>query len=398
MTAPSPVTIGAIIPARGGSKGIPGKNLKPIAGRPLIVHAIRAALDCGLVNRVAVSTDDPAIAAAATAAGAEVIWRPADLSGDTASSESALLHGLETWRTGGFVPDYLLFLQCTSPLTRAADIADLITHARGANADTAFTGVATHRFMWKEAPDGNWVGVNHDKAKRPRRQDREREIMENGAAYLIRTAGFLEVKHRFFGKTVCWELPAHHGIEIDDPLDLQLLGTIAQSHQAEERQRALPATVEAIVFDFDGVFTNNRVHLTQTGEESVTCSRGDGLALARFRKVFTGRLLVLSTEVNPVVLRRCEKLELPCLHGQSPKETALVAWCQEHAINPAHVVYLGNDLNDLGCMKAVGCPVAVGDAHPEVKAHARIVLERAGGDDVVRELLNLIPTSPAALF
>lgn len=390
--------IGAIIPARGGSKGIPCKNLRPIAGYPLVVHAIRAALGCGLVERVAVSTDDPMIAAASQAAGAEIIWRPADLSGDTASSESALLHGLDTWSQSGFQPDYLLFLQCTSPLTQAGDLKNLIHHALTHQADTAFTGVATHRFIWKEAADGNWIGVNHDKAKRPRRQDREREIMENGAAYLIRTAGFLETKHRFFGKTVCWELPPRHGIEIDEELDLQLLQSIAQNQLAQDRKAALPPAIEAIVFDFDGVFTDNRVHVSETGAETAVCNRGDGMAISRFKKVFPGKLLVLSTETNPIVLKRCEKLGLPCIHGASPKEAALRHWLAKENINPAHTLFLGNDLNDLECLQSVGCGVAVADAHPEAKARARIILERRGGDEAVRELLNLIPTVPPTHF
>jgi N-acylneuraminate cytidylyltransferase len=392
------MTIGAIIPARGGSKGIPGKNLRHIAGRPLVVHAIHAALFCDKVDRVAVSTDDPAIASLSKAAGAEIIWRPADLSGDTASSESALLHALETWRAAGFVPDYVLFLQCTSPLTRATDIDQMISHALANGADTAFTGVASHRFLWKEDASGNWVGVNHDKSKRPRRQDREREIMENGAAYLMKTAGFLEHKHRFFGKTVCWELPAHHAIEIDEELDLQLLQTVAQAQQTKERKTRLPNPLQALVLDFDGVFTDNLVHLSQSGEESIVCSRGDGLAISRFKKVFPGKILVLSTETNPVVLNRCKKLGLPCIHGVATKEEALDQWLRQEGVRPEHTLFLGNDLNDLGCFKLVGCGVAVGSAHPEVKAHARIVLERKGGDDAVRELLNLLSNHPSDIF
>lgn len=392
------MTIGALIPARGGSKGIPGKNLRHVGGRALIAHAIHAALDCEQIDRVAVSTDDPAIAALSKAAGAEVIWRPADLSGDTASSESALLHGLETWRADHFVPDYLLFLQCTSPLTRGKDLEDLITHALASGADSAFTGVAHHRFIWKEDAGGNWVGVNHDKATRPRRQDRKREIMENGAAYLMRTHGFLESKHRFFGKTVCWELPPHHGIEIDDELDLQMVQVAAQARQAQERKTHLPNPLEALVLDFDGVFTDNLVHLSQSGEESIVCSRGDGLAISRFKKVFPGKILVLSTETNPVVLSRCEKLGLPCIHGVSSKEDALHQWLNNEGVRPVNTLFLGNDLNDLGCFKLVGCGVAVGSAHPEVKAHARIVLDRKGGDEAVRELLNLISSQPTDIF
>jgi N-acylneuraminate cytidylyltransferase len=392
------MTIGAIIPARGGSKGIPGKNLRHVAGKALIVHAIHAALFCEKVDRVAVSTDDPAIAALSKAAGAEIIWRPADISDDTASSESALLHGLETWQASGFVPDYLLFLQCTSPLTRPKDIDDLITHAVHNEADTAFTGVANHRFIWKKDPAGTWVGVNHDKSTRLRRQDRVYEIMENGAAYFMKTEGFLRSKHRFFGKTVCWELPAHHCIEIDDELDLQLIQTVAQARQVQERKTCLPNPLEALVLDFDGVFTDNLVHLSENGEESIVCSRGDGLAISRFKKVFPGKILVLSTETNPVVLNRCKKLGLPCIHGVSSKEDALHEWLTNEGVASVNTLFIGNDLNDLGCFKMVGCGVAVGSAHPEVKAHARIILERNGGDDAVRELLNLISTQPNDIF
>lgn len=390
--------IGVIIPARGGSKGIPGKNLRPVAGLPLLVHAIRAALGCAQVNRVAVSTDDPLIASTARTAGAEVIDRPADLANDTASSESALIHGLEVWHSQGYHPDRLLFLQCTSPLTRASDLDGLISHALASGADSAFTGVPSHRFLWREGPDGHWSGVNHDKAHRPRRQDRPPEIMENGAAYFFDVPGFLSARHRFFGKTVCWQLPPSHGVEIDEEDDLVLVESVARRLLDHDRRALIPADINAVVFDFDGVFTDNRVHLAQSGEESVVCSRGDGLALSRFLPVFPGKVLVLSSETNPVVLRRCEKLGLPCLHGVAPKVDALRRWLEQNQLDPARVVFLGNDLNDLACLELVGVPVAVADAHPEVLARARVVLTRPGGADAVRELLNLLPCASQHSF
>src|SRR6185312_10262279 len=118
-----PITCCAVIPARGGSKGIPGKNLKRIAGQPLIALSIQAAKRAKRVQRVIVSTDDPAIAEVAREHGAEVMVRPAELSTDAASSESALLHVLEQLeRTENYKPQLLVFLQCTSPLTEPEDI------------------------------------------------------------------------------------------------------------------------------------------------------------------------------------------------------------------------------------------------------------------------------------
>lgn len=383
------VKISAIIPARGGSKGIPRKNLLYVGGHPLVGHAIRAALSSGVVDRVVVSTDDAEIASVARRYGAGVVMRPTEISGDLASSESALLHVLKEWERCDYIPDHLLFLQCTSPFTRGEDIRGLVEHYLSEGADSAFTGVVTHRYLWREQSDGNWEGVNHSKMVRERRQERVREIMENGAAYVFKAAGFLKHQHRFFGKTVCWELPEEHGFEIDEPLDVTVVTTVAEAMQQAELASQLPVNVEAVVFDFDGVFTNNRVSLSQSGEESVTCSRGDGLALSKFKKYFPGKLLVLSTETNPVVTRRCEKLGIECLHGVSPKVAAMREWLELHAICADNVVFVGNDLNDIETMQLVGCAVAVADARPEAKACANIVLSKDGGEDAVRELLNL---------
>lgn len=390
--------VSAIIPARGGSKGIPGKNLAYVLGHPLVGLAVKAAIDSGVVERVVVSTDDVQIADVARSYGADVVVRPADISGDLAGSEAALLHVLQEWDAVGHHPEHLLFLQCTSPLTSGEDVRGLVEHYFSQNADSAFTGVVTHRYLWREESDGNWEGVNHSKLGRERRQDRVREIMENGAAYVFKVTGFLRHKHRFFGKTVCWELPQEHGFEIDDPLDLTVVRTVAEKVQQSDLASRLPPHVEAVVFDFDGVFTNNRVLLSESGEESIECSRGDGLALSKFKKHFPGKLLVLSTEMNSVVARRCQKLGIECLHGVSPKVEAMQEWLVENQLNAKNVVFVGNDLNDLETLQLVGCGVSVADAHPLVKACSGIVLAKNGGEDVVRELLNLFSERYQQIF
>jgi N-acylneuraminate cytidylyltransferase len=211
----------AVIPARGGSKGIPGKNIKNIAGQPLIAYSIKAALETKCVDRVIVSTDDQAIADIAEANGAEVIFRPTEISGDLASSESALLHVLQVLNEKeGFQPDMLVFLQCTSPLTLSEDIDGTVKALIQANADTSFAAAPFHYYLWSVDANGQAEGINHVKSNRPMRQQREGQFIEAGAVYVMRVGGFLEKKHRFFGKTVLYEIPEERCFEIDEPVDL----------------------------------------------------------------------------------------------------------------------------------------------------------------------------------
>ena len=218
-----------IIPARGGSKGLPRKNVLPLCGRPLLAWNILAALEaCGGGN-VYVSTDDAEIAEIARRHGAGVIERPAELAGDLASSEAALLHALDELERVRVLPEVFVFLQCTSPLTHADDIRGTLAALEDGGADSALSVTASHRFLWRPAADGAVAGVNHDARIRLRRQDREREFAENGAVYAMRTAGFLEAKHRFFGKTVAYEMPEERSWEIDSPTDFKIAGQLLRA-------------------------------------------------------------------------------------------------------------------------------------------------------------------------
>jgi N-acylneuraminate cytidylyltransferase len=194
----------------------------------------------------------------------------------------------------------------------------------------------------------------------------------------MRTAGFLQAKHRFFGKTVMHEMPLERVCEIDELVDLEVAELRLQQRAQAARAEALPWPVQALVMDFDGVHTDDRVLVDQDGREAVWCNRRDGLGLEQLRK--TGlQMLVLS-----------KKLGLPCLSGIDAKLPALQRWCAEQAVSLAHTVYVGNDVNDSECLAAAGCGVAVADAHPEAKRRARFVLERSGGQGALRELCELI--------
>lgn len=380
----------AIIPARGGSKGIPRKNIRPLLGKPLIAYNIEQARQARLVNRVVVSTDDPEIGAISRQYGAEVVWRPAEISGDTAPSEAALLHALEHLRqTEGYQPDLLAFLQCTSPLTLAEDIDGAIQTLLDAEADTALAAIPFHYFIWKIDETGAAVGVNHDKRVRPLRQQRQPQYLESGAVYIMRVPGFLQARHRFFGKTVLYEMPPERRLEIDDVVDFQVAETLMRSQAEQRRSARLPQVIAALILDFDGVFTDNKVIVQQDGSEAVVCDRSDGWGIGQLKK--TGLpILVLSTEPNPVVRARADKLGLPCLQNISDKWSVLAAWLAERNIEPQHVVYVGNDANDLECMRRVGCAVAPADAYPEAMSAAQIILEHKGGDGAIREICDLI--------
>ncbi|MFL2876938.1 MAG: KdsC family phosphatase [Pontiellaceae bacterium] len=152
----------------------------------------------------------------------------------------------------------------------------------------------------------------------------------------------------------------------------------------------LPTTIDAVVFDFDGVFTDNAVYLSEEGIEMVRCDRGDGWGIGNLHKA--GILMaVMSSEVNPVVAKRCEKLNLECFHKlESSKYDCFKNWCEKHQLKPENVIFIGNDENDIGCLQAAGCGVIPADAHASTLPHADIILTRNGGHGAVRELCDLI--------
>jgi len=147
--------------------------------------------------------------------------------------------------------------------------------------------------------------------------------------------------------------------------------------------------VRLVVFDFDGVFTDNTVYVSEDGTETVRCWRGDGLGLQALQRLGVG-VLILSTEVNPVVSVRGRKLKVECVQGCDDKRTRLESIVRERGLTLDQVAYVGNDINDLGCLEAVGVPVVVFDAHPSVLAAARLRTVRPGGHGAVREVCDLL--------
>ena len=214
------VTI-AIIPARGGSKGVPRKNVRPLAGKPLIAHSILDAKESKFTDKVYVSTDNLEIAEVSRQYGAEIIHRPEELAGDTASSESALIHALSEIEKTGISPDLIVFLQCTSPIRTGTDIDNAIAKLRAENADSLLSVSPSHRFLWEEV-DGVAKSINYDYRDRPRRQDMQPQYVENGSIYIFKPWVLKKFGNRLGGKISLFIMSEAASWEIDSALDFEI--------------------------------------------------------------------------------------------------------------------------------------------------------------------------------
>jgi YrbI family 3-deoxy-D-manno-octulosonate 8-phosphate phosphatase len=367
---------------------VPRKNVRVLRGKPLLAHAIEAAQGSELVDRVVVSTDDAEIGRVAQRYGARVVWRPKEISGDAASSEQALLHALDYMReVEQYTPPITVFLQCTSPTITPADIDGTIRALLETESDSALAVAPFHHFLWRF--DGALAaGINHESTRRLLRQEAAPQYLETGAVYVMRTAGFLQSRHRFFGRTTMY-VSTGPQVEIDDPPDFEVAEALLAFRERNARISGFPPVVGALVLDFDGVLTDNRVIVSEDGKESVICSRSDGHALSCL-KLAGLPVTVLSAERNSVVKARCAKLGISCLQGVTDKLEALRGWCAEQNLDLSTVVYVGNDEADVPCLRAAGAGVAVADAHPSAISAASLVLHARGGEGAVREIYDLL--------
>jgi YrbI family 3-deoxy-D-manno-octulosonate 8-phosphate phosphatase len=378
-----------IIPARGGSKGIPRKNIRPILGKPLIAYSIEQALATAAVTRVVVSTDDAEIAEVARQYGAEIVHRPAEIAGDTATSESALLHVLDHLRDGeGYTPDLVVFLQATSPLRQPDDIQRAITTLIMQQADSLFSASMLHGFVWRQRDDtGEVASFNYDHLNRPRRQDLDHhDVQENGSIYIFKPSVMREHNNRLGGKVALHVMDVLDSFQVDEPDDLELMERLLLVRAPKPAAVDLSA-IKLLVLDFDGVMTDNRVLVDQDGVEGVFCNRADGWGIARVKEAGV-EVIVISTEPNPVVAARCRKLNIECVQDSANKLEALTQIMTQRGLTRDQVAYVGNDVNDLEAMGAVGVPIAVGDAVPEVRRIAALVTSKMGGDGAVREVCD----------
>lgn len=426
-----PDRIVAVVPARGGSKSIPRKNLERLGGHPLVGWAVAAGRQAERVGRTLVSTDDSEIRDVALGYGAEAPFlRPVELADDDTPDLPVFRH-LLGWleREEGVRPEILVQLRPTSPL-RPPGLVDRAVAALEAEPEAsavrtvAAAGQNPYK-MWRvredrlvplmdretvarELPDihpgtgssGTGGGPDADEPARldpgepfnlPR-QALPDSYWQTGQVDATRRRTVLEEGSMTGSRLLPLEVEPRLGVDIDRPEDLERARWLLSRYEGPlVRPGDLweLGSVQAVVLDFDGVLTDNRVYLTQEGRESVACDRRDGMGISALREGGIG-VAVLSTEVNPVVEARCRKLEIPCRHGLEEKAAALQELAGELDVELDRTVFVGNDINDLECMRAAGLGVAVADAVPEVLSEADWVLSRPGGRGAVRELCDQI--------
>lgn len=368
----------ALVPLRGGSKSIPRKNIKPLAGRPLCDWAIRSACDSGVFDEVWVSSDDEEILEYARRAGVQAHRRSEASATDQASSESVM----QDFADAHPEFDVICLIQATSPLTLPEHFQQAVALFKREQADALVTVSRKHVFIWSE--DGN--AVNYDPVQRPRRQDWAGELFENGAFYLTRKETFESEQCRLGGKIAVYEMPAHCAVEIDETEDWIIMETMVRRFGYRPRG----TEIRLLVLDVDGVLTDGRVWYSQQGEAMKTFSLrdGHGLALVRQHGVEVG---IITGEENGFVTSRAAKLGIERIAmGRREKLEVLDAWREELGLEWEQIAYMGDDLPDLPCLQAVGLSGCPRDAEPEIRRSVDCITEARGGHGAVREFVNFL--------
>ena len=380
----------AFIPVRGGSKSIPRKNIKSLAGRPLVHWTMAAALGCDRIHRLYVASESAEIRSIAGQLSHDklrVIDRSPDTATDTASTESALVEFVNNYDF-----DTVVLIQATSPLLRSQDLDAALAVFEKENADSLLSVVREHRFIWRPTEDAAVQPLNYAPDNRPRRQEWDGELFENGAFYITKRSALIESGCRLSGKTIPYEMSPENALELDEPYDWRaaeqrLMERIASpSGDMTNRCRR----IKLLVTDMDGVLTDAGVYVGADGELCKKFSTRDGMGFALWRKAGF-KAAIMTSEDTPIVVQRARKLGIELLYkGVADKGAMLERLMSEEGLVPEEVGFIGDDVNDLPAFAKVGFSACPADAVPEVKSAAAYLCRQKGGHGAVREVIDII--------
>ena len=396
----------ALIPARGGSKGIPRKNIRNFAGYPLIAWSIAAAKQSELVTRIIVSTDDEEIAAVAREWGAETPFlRPAEFAQDKTTDLPVFEHALKWFEdVEGYRPDIVIQLRPTSPIrphTMVDDAIRILLEHPDADCVRGVVPAGQNPFnMWRFNGEGKPLNplLTVDGIAEP--YNAPRQILppvywQTGHIDAIRESTIANKKSLTGDIIYPLVIDPKYTVDIDTLPDWAKYEALVYSGlemvSPGTARRPLPETIKMVICDFDGVVTDNLVITDQDGRESVTASRSDSMHIKKLREMGV-EVMILSSEPNPVVMARAKKMGVEAIHnvGMQDKGRVMREILAQKNVKVQNVVYLGNDLNDLPCFEIAGWSVAVADAYPEVLRAADHVLTKTGGHGAIRELCEII--------
>lgn len=383
----------AFIPVRGGSKSIPLKNIKPISGKPLVYWTVKAACGCKYIDKVFVATDSDKIRdtvesfksgnEAELFSKAIVIGRSAESASDTASTEFAMLEFASNYEF-----DNIVLIQATSPLLISDDLNRGFEAFNEEGADSVLSVVRQKRFHWANDKNGFAHPTNYDVFKRPRRQEFDGYLVENGAFYISSKTDLIKSQNRVSGNIKAVEMNEDTFFEIDEPSDWVIIEALMKKNGISA-PKEIPE-IKMFLTDCDGCLTDGGMYYSEKGDELKKFNTRDGMGFALLRKkgIVTGIVTSENVDLN---IRRAEKLKLDILEaGCKDKLSAIKRICGEWRIALKNVCYIGDDINDIEAMKIVGYGCCPADAMPEVKMVANYVTKAKGGEGVIREIVELI--------
>ncbi len=373
----------AFVPARCGSKSIEFKNIRLIADRPLIWWNLEALQQCDQVDEIYLATDCDEIESVAAGFHFSKLrtYRrlPANAL-DHSSTESVVLEFLQAQPQP---PDTVFMLvQATSPLTRPEDFSAGLDRFRQTGADSLLTCVRIKRFFWTESGES----INYDYRRRPRRQDFDGQLMENGAFYISSAGAVLTSGNRLSGKIAVLELPEFMATELDEPHDWQIMDALIREHRMKGNNKKI--RIKLFASDVDGVLTDAGMYYSENGDELKKFNTHDGMAFNLMQKAGI-KTAMITSEQTTMVERRAKKLKVDYLyqgkwHGD--KLDAILDICKKEGIDLAEVAYIGDDINCREALLRVGVAACPANALPSIKNIPGILqLKCRGGEGAVRE-------------
>ena len=383
----------AFIPVRGGSKSIPLKNIKPICGKPLVYWTVKAACGCRYIDKVYVATDSEKIKEtveefkegieAELFSKVEVIGRSAESASDTASTEYAMLEFAENYEF-----DNIVLIQATSPLLQFSDLDRGFEAFNVDGVDSVLSVVPQKRFHWENDDNGYAYPTNYDVFHRPRRQEFDGYLVENGAFYISSKADLIKYQNRVSGNIKAVEMNEDTFFEIDEPSDWVIIEALMKKNGISSAKK-IPE-IKMFLTDCDGCLTDGGMYYSEHGDELKKFNTRDGMgfALLRERGIITGIITSENVELNR---RRAAKLKLDILEvGCKDKVATVRKICEERKIDFQNICYIGDDINDVDLIRLAGYGCAPADAMTQAKGVAQYVTKAKGGEGVIREVVELI--------
>ncbi len=383
----------AFIPVRGGSKSIPLKNIKTICGRPLVYWVVKAACNCKYVDVVYVSTDSEIIKSVVEGfknylkeelfKKIRVIGRSAESASDVASTESVMLEFAEEHDF-----DNIALIQATSPLLQSADLDRGFEALESEETDSVISVVRQKRFHWATGSNGYVYPTNYDVFNRPRRQEFEGYLVENGAFYICSKANLINSHNRVSGNIRAIEMSEDSFFEIDEPSDWVVIEALMKKNNMEELDE-IPE-IKLFLTDCDGCLTDGGMYYSEKGDELKKFNTKDGMAfsLLKSKGIITGIITGENVDLNR---RRAAKLKLDIFEpGCKNKVKTIMELCDKYDVSINNVCYIGDDINDIEAIKTVGYGCCPADAIAEVKNVAKYITKSLGGGGVIREVAEKV--------